>query len=273
MNFQSATITPAESDCIRIAQLTDTHLLPAGHRQFKGLDTARTLEQVIASINAEAERPDLVLATGDLAHEPLPEVYMRLRDILRQANYPVFCLPGNHDVPELMHDILNGGSLSTVKSLDCGGWRIILLNSVVAGKEHGHVSDAELRFLEQQLQARTAAHVLIALHHHPVDIGSPWMDAMKVTNGGEFLAIVRRFPQVRGVLWGHIHQDFHSQLGTVQLIGSPSTCLQFRPRTQQFEKDMLPPAYRKLNLHGNGDITTALQWLEQPLAHDSVSWE
>jgi len=273
MNSKYIEIRPADPALIRVVQITDTHLQPAEHRQFQGLDTAQTLAQVITAINAEAERPDLVLATGDLAHEPLPGVYDRLRDILRRVECPVACLPGNHDAPELMQEILNTGRLSTVKSLDCGGWRIILLDSVVAGKEHGYLSDAELRFLERQLQGRTAAHVLIALHHHPVAIGSPWMDAMQLTNGEELLAIIRDCPQVRCILWGHIHQDFTAQYGTVQLIGSPSTCIQFKPRTQKFEKDLLPPAYRILTLGRDGQVSTMLRWLEQPLSHDSVHWE
>ena len=273
MHTEPTEITPADPDCIRIVQLTDTHILPADHRQFKGLDTAQTLAQVIAAINADADRPDLILATGDLVHEPLPEVYTRLRAILQQAHYPVFCLPGNHDIPELMEGALNSGRLSTARLLGCGDWRLILLSTVVVGSEQGYLSDDELRFLEAQLQAGGATHLLIALHHPPVDVGSPWMDAMKVSNGAEFLAIIRRYPQVRCVLWGHIHQEFSLRLGTIQLIGSPSTCIQFKPRTPQFEKDVLPPAYRKLTLYRDGQITTSLHWLEQPLAHDSVSWD
>ena len=273
MNSNYIKITPADPDCIRVVQITDTHILPADHRQFKGMDTALTLEQIIAAINTDADRPDLILATGDLVHDPLPAVYERLRGILQQANYPVFCLAGNHDDPELMQNMLNSGRLSTVKIIVCGNWRLLLLNTMIMGSERGYINEAELEFLEEQLQSNASEHALIALHHPPVDVGSPWMDAMKISNGGEFLAIIKRMPQVRCVLWGHIHQEFRSQLEQIQLIGSPSTCMQFKPNTQQFEKDVLPPAYRKLILRRDGGITTTLHWLTEPLAHDSVSWD
>ena len=273
MNSEKINITPADPDCIRVIQITDTHILPADHRQFKGMDTALTLAQVIAAINADVDRPDLILATGDLVHDPLPEVYERLRCILQQANYPVFCLPGNHDQPELMHSMLNGGRLSTARLVVCGAWQLLLLNTMVPGSERGYLSEVELRFLKEQLQHNTHQHSVIALHHPPVDVGSPWMDAMKISNGEEFLAIIRRMPQVRCVLWGHVHQEFRSQLEQIQLIGTPSTCMQFKPNTLQFEKDVLPPAYRKLTLQRDGRVITSLHWLEEPLAHDSVSWD
>ena len=273
MNTKYIEITPADPDCIRVVQITDTHILPADHRQFKGMDTALTLAQVIAAINADTDRPDLILATGDLVHDPLPEVYERLRGILQQANYPVFCLPGNHDDPEVMESMLNSGRISTNNLIICGDWQLLLLNTMVPGSERGYLSEAELRFLEEQLQGNPSQHAVIALHHHPVDIGSPWMDTMKISNGEEFLAIIKHMPQVRCVVWGHVHQEFRSQLEQIQLIGTPSTCMQFKPNTLQFEKDMLPPAYRKLSLRRDGRVTTSLHWLEEPLAHDSVSWD
>jgi Icc protein len=273
VNSTPVTIAPADPDCIRLIQITDPHVQPVSDQQFKGLDTAQTLEQVIAAINAETEQPDLILATGDLAHDPIPMAYVRLRAILAQSGCPVFCLPGNHDHPVRMHHLLNHGRISTAKNIHCGDWQIMLLDSVVEGSEHGRLSDDEFLFVRRQLQCSTDRHVLIAVHHHPVDIGSPWMDAMKLSNGDEFLALIQRFPQVRCVIWGHIHQDFRSQLGDIQLIGSPSTCLQFKPNTLHFEKDELPPAYRKLTLWRDGRITTSLRWLEQPLPHDSVNWD
>ena len=97
---------------------------------------------------------------------------------------------------------------------------------------------------------------MIALHHHPVDVGSRWMDNIGLRNREAFWAIVDRFPQVKVVLWGHIHQPLDQQRGGVRLLASPSTCIQFAAGSADFAVADLAPGYRWFELHPDGDLAT-----------------
>ena len=262
MRAEYKNITPADPGCIRVVQITDPHVFGTAGRQFKGTDTAMSLQRVISMVMEDVDTPDLILVTGDLVQDPVPEAYQNLRNILQTADLPVFCLPGNHDRPAMMDDLLNTGSLSTCKSVSCGVWEFCLLDSVLEDNEKGLLNAAELEFLQARLAASPAQHIVICLHHHPLPIGSPWMDEMMVENGAELLQLVRDKAQVRCVLWGHIHQEYTAQLGHILMLGSPSTCIQFKPETQVFETDVLPPGYRKFRFYRDGRIDSSVHWLD-----------
>lgn len=272
MKIDCKTVVPASPDYIQVIQVTDPHVFASNEQHLKGMDTAMSLERVIAMINNDLERPDMIMATGDLAHDPAPAAYEKFRGIMETANCPVFCLPGNHDRPALMDSSLNTGTISTCKSVCSGSWEFLLLDSVLEGEEKGYLSGDELQFLHSRLLKTHADYIAVWLHHHPVDIGSPWMDQMKVSNGMALFEIIMKFQQVRCVIWGHIHQDYTSQLGQVLLVGSPSTCIQFKPDTLEFEKDVLPPGYRKFRFRHDGRIDSTLHWLDSAMEHDNVKW-
>lgn len=70
-------------------------------------------------------------------------------------------------------------------------------------------------------------------------------------------------PRVRGVLWGHIHQELDVERNGVRLLATPSTCIQFAPRSDDFALDHLLPGYRWLRLHADGRIETGVSRLRQ----------
>ena len=265
MKNETRNIIPSDPDCIHVVQITDAHVYGSTSQQFKGVDTAAALERVVGAVKEDTEPPDLILATGDLVHDPTVEAYTNLRRILQTLRLPVFCLPGNHDRPAMMDDLLNTGTLSTCKSISCGGWEFCLLDSVLEDNENGYLAAAELEFLQTRLASSTAAYLVICLHHQPLAIGSPWMDEMKVGNGDDLLQLVRDKPRVKCVMWGHIHQEFTAQLGHVLMLGSPATSVQFKPETRVFELDVLPPGYRKFTFYRDGRIDSTVQWLDPSL--------
>ena len=127
-------------------------------------------------------------------------------------------------------------------------------------------------FLRNRLAANSTEYAAVCLHHHPVDIGSPWMDEMKVANGDKLLGLVRAAARARCVVWGHIHQDYTSKLDHLLLVGSPSTCIQFKPDTLEFEKDTLPPGYRNFRFYREGRVESSLHWLDTSMEHNNVKW-
>ena len=97
-------------------------------------------------------------------------------------------------------------------------------------------------------------HVLLAIHHPLVSIGSVWMDAMSLQNPQDVFSILDRHANVKGVIWGHNHQEFRANRDGLILYGSASTCVQFKPHSEHYIKDHLAPAYSVLLLHKDGRI-------------------
>jgi Icc protein len=180
---------------------------------------------------------------------------------LEELGAPVYCLPGNHDEAEAMARHLGSETVSAPGHVDIGDWRVILLDTVVAGADGGHLEDAELARLNRAL-ADTDRHCLVCMHHQPLAVGSVWIDTMAVDNGADFFAISDAHANFRGVLWGHIHQTFERLHNGRPLLASPSTCVQFAPGSPDFRVDDLPPGYRLLALHPDGSIDTQVQRLD-----------
>jgi len=253
--LQSVEIQSHAPDSIRIIQLTDTHISADENELFIGVQTSETLTGVIADVNLR-ESPDIVIVTGDLVNIPSIDAYGKLAHLLALINAPVFCLPGNHDDPAMMHAHLNNGAISTAKHLLSDSWAVILLDTCQAGRDAGYLSESELSFLEQALAQSRDKYKLICLHHHPVSIDCPWMDEMGLQNSSSLFYILDNYEDVRGMIWGHIHQVFAQSRNAIRLLGSPSTCVQFTPKSSHFQVDEKPPAYRKLKLNNNGIIET-----------------
>jgi len=48
---------------------------------------------------------------------------------------------------------------------------------------------------------------------------------------------------------------------SIKIIGTPATCRQFKPASDEFALDDNPPAYRRIELHVDGNVSTELVWL------------
>jgi Icc protein len=139
---------------------------------------------------------------------------------------------------------------------DLGAWRIVMLDSCVPGQAHGRLGESELKRLEATLAGAGDRHVLIGLHHHPVRLGSGWLDAVGLKNAADLFALTDRYAQVRAMVWGHVHQSFDTRRKGVRLLSAPSTCAQFLPHADEFALDPAPPGYRRLTLRADGAIDT-----------------
>ncbi|TAH25774.1 MAG: 3',5'-cyclic-AMP phosphodiesterase [Oscillatoriales cyanobacterium] len=241
-----------------VAQITDTHLFAECDRQWKGISTTRTLLAVLDRLQQIQPPPDLLLLTGDLSQDETPKSYQRLISLIAPLGIPAYWIPGNHDNIPVMAEILNQPPISPEKSWMLGNWQFVLLSSVEAGCDGGRLSPDSLQWLDSQLQETGDRFVTIALHHHPLAIDCEIMDMM-LHNADEFFAIVDRYPQIKIVLCGHIHQEFHQQRDGVSYLGTPSTCIQLLPKSHPIVLDTIGPGFRLLELAIDGTWETKIE--------------
>ncbi len=251
---------------LEVLQITDTHLKAPGPasaasgRTLLGVDTADSLRAVLDQALRE-RTPDAVIASGDLAHDPEDATYRRFADLLGQRfQGPLLQLPGNHDLAEPMARVLGSR-----RSLALGQWMLIGFDTHADHQTEASFDEARRRELMASIEACDAEHVLLACHHHPRAVGCPWLDKDVIVAGHELVASWAELrngsgaaPVVRALVFGHVHQEVRGVVSGVQLWGTPSTCFQFRPRSQRFAIDDAEasgrPGYRWLSLHPDGTV-------------------
>ena len=244
---------------MKILQFTDPHLYGRADGRLRGVETDATLHA--AMDQAFAACPDFaaLLVTGDLVQDD-PSGYLRFRNIFANVGKPVLCIPGNHDIPSIMRAELAGPPFQYCGSFLQDGWQIIMLDSYEENEVGGRLSDSELSRLDESL-AKFPAHALVCLHHHPVMMRSRWLDTIGLANAEDFWRVLGRHSHVRGVAWGHVHQDFAGARGPVKLFATPSTGAQFLPNSDKFAIDNRPPAYRAFDLLKDGTIESQVHWV------------
>ncbi len=248
---------------VQVVQLTDTHLFADAADTLLGLNTDTSLTKVIDLVKLQ-HLPNIVVASGDLAHDGSEQAYKRLKDNFSRLHTPVYCLAGNHDENITLRAQLNDGQIRACHKMTTeNGWQMVFVNSTIANSEAGHISKQERYQLNETLTNSPAQPTLVWLHHQPVPIGSRWLDKMAVDNGDAFLSVLEKHTQVRAVIWGHIHQQFEAEHKHFRLLASPSTCIQFEPGSEKFSIDPLPPGYRWLKLYKDGTFDTGIERLAE----------
>jgi 3',5'-cyclic-AMP phosphodiesterase len=193
-----------------IAQISDLHIKPAGHRAYRRVDTAAALARCIKELNRFVPRPDLVVISGDLVDAPSKQAYDNLVALLLPLEIPFAAVPGNHDDRDLMRAALPGGyarpsgamhSLRTAGDVD-----VVLLDSTAPGRDYGTLDVESLAWLESVLAASSSRPALLFMHHPPFATGIGHMDVQNLRNAGDFAAILRQHSRVRLVAAGHVHR-------------------------------------------------------------------
>ncbi len=242
----------------RIVQITDSHLGATDAYRLAGVDTSATFNSVLEQVRGEDF--DLVLATGDIASEANATAYASFFSRVATLDRPLMWLPGNHDRVEVIAGV--EGAPEFAECRDIGTWRIIMLNSVIEHRCNGCLGDEEQKKLRRLLAENRQDHVLVCLHHQPVDVGSAWIDRQKIEDADEFLDIISATPAVRAVFWGHVHQEFSCTIDDRPFCATPSTCVQFKANCDDFTLDDQFPGYRMIELKADGSIETEVVRVE-----------
>ncbi|MHC6227708.1 3',5'-cyclic-AMP phosphodiesterase [Pseudomonas sp. X10] len=246
---------------VHVVQLSDSHLFAEVGGALLGMNTRDSLQRVVAQIRREQPCIDLLLATGDLSQDGSEASYDCFRQLTDPLGAPARWLSGNHDETQVMARVTQGSELRRTVT-DIGQWRIVMLDSAVSGATHGWLDDEQLKRLDDALSDAPQRHCLVCFHHQPVPIGCAWMAPIGLRNADALFDVLKGYPQVRALLWGHIHQEWDQHRDGLRLLASPSTCIQFAPGSDDFKVSEEKPGYRWLRLHADGRLETGVSRVE-----------
>ena len=208
-----------------LAQLSGLHISTAAADG----GAAANLERVVAATVRLA--PDAVIVTGDLASGPQEGEYERVRELLAPLTMPVHVLSGNHDDPDGLREHLGapgprGEPLQYVAEV--GELKLVVADTTLRGRGDGELGPARLAWIEEALAEEPDRPTLLALHHPPVDLGIPAMDAFRLAEADQraLCDLLRAAPQVRRLLCGHLHRTMVAGCGGAPVFVCPATSVQ-----------------------------------------------
>src|SRR4051812_31503867 len=156
-----------------------------------------------------------------------------------------------------------GGGGPPRYALRCGDVRLVVCDTPVPGRDDGRLDADSLAWLEGELAAEPAVPTIVAMHHAPLLTGIGAMDAIGLPEADRsgLAGLLRRSPQVRRVVAGHVHRACFGLLGPCGVFACPSTHLQVRwdPSGPRIVLDSAPPSYGLHTVLAGGDVVTLVQ--------------
>jgi 3',5'-cyclic-AMP phosphodiesterase len=271
---------------VLIAQISDLHVAEDGSFIREFVDANAKLAAAVAYLNAMQLRPDVVLATGDLTDHGRADQYELLDAILQPLEIPLLLIPGNHDErgPFLdrfapAHPYLpTQGAIQYV--IDDYDVRLVAIDSTRLDHHDGEIDGEQLEWLDRILRARSDDPTVVFLHHPPFTTGIWWMDCIGLTGARALESVVRRHPQVRLVLAGHLHRPITTNWGATVVSTAPSTTHQVACNLHPEHEPVMAAEPPMLQLHWfTGDaFVTHTTMFEEPagrieIAKQVSDWE
>ena len=174
----------------------------------------------------ERLEPQLVVASGDLAHRGRRQELERAASLLRSLGPPVLAVPGNHDLPYTPSRFVRPWAefeqvwQTTEPTTSLPGLHVVGLNSARPFRHQGGaLGRPQLESAAERLgRAENGALRVAVLHHHL--IGAPWRARHKrpVSRRNHVLrTLVDAGADL--ILAGHIHQAAVSERHEFEVVG------------------------------------------------------
>jgi 3',5'-cyclic AMP phosphodiesterase CpdA len=215
----------AEAKALTFLQISDSHV---GFHLPPNPNALGTLEEAIAKVNAQPQKPAFMIHTGDISHLSLEAQFDDADRIISQARLDVHYVPGEHDFldPDMkfFKDRYGKGTKGDGwYSFDANGVHFIGLVNVHNLKAGGlgDLGADQLEWLEDDLKGRSASTPIVLFAHIPLwTIYPDW--GWGTEDSAQALSYLKRFGSVT-VLNGHIHQIMQKVEGNVTFHTARST--------------------------------------------------
>jgi len=245
----------------RIVQLTDCHLFADPTQTLRDIATWPRFTEVLSKVRQQVPEVDLLVLTGDTAHDEVLETYVSVRNEFTDWAGRVRIIPGNHDNRAALRNVFpdpTDGPIGRVTfQIQWDDWQVIGLDSQQPGELAGSLGPDQLDWLRNELETTSEKKsTLLFLHHPPIDVHSAWLDKIGLQDRSALEQLVVDHPHVRLIGSGHVHQEVVGSLGLTTVFTTPAVGPPFRPRTAQLEIDSRPPAFRLWELFNDGSWST-----------------
>lgn len=216
-----------------ITQISDCHIAwpPA-----EGTDRLGDLERCVDYVNSLDPQPDLVMHTGDIAHDAKTIEYEKAAEKLAGLRAPFFVIPGNRDdrrqLRETFADHLAANCheefvqymMSTEKL--CA----IMLDTLSTQSNKGRLCQVRLDHLDSMLNEAAGRPVVIFMHHQPFEIAIAKVPLQfeDRANLAEFSEILSGHGNVRQIFCGHSHRTASGQVAGIPAFTITSTAKDLR---------------------------------------------
>ena len=257
----------------RIVQITDLHVLAEDDDEICGVKPNRSLAMVIDDINRLSSPAELVIASGDLTDAGSPAAYRQLGEILARLKCPVYVMAGNHDETDIMLSELCKGQVLYRDSIECGRWRILLIDSKTEAASYGTISADELNRIETELNAHDYP-LLLAMHHTPLRLCAS--SSCQMQNADAILACIKQHTRIKGLIAGHTHNEVDEVLNMTRIMTTPSTMVQVTHNQSEacqgneefwhyHTPDTSRHGYRVVDLFADGSLQSEVRWVDSGL--------
>ena len=235
-----------------LIQITDLHISKNKDDLKHDCKPYEKLVNILNHIRTEYTEKSNLIITGDLSSDFTEKSYENIKYLLKQYTFNVSILPGNHDDLKMMEKICD--DQITLKSLECVNKPFVIFNfdTHVRDKVRGYLDKKEIHNLENYL-SENKSKVIIFTHHPIIKVGSEWIDNNMTENNNILLQLMLRHNDTSfHVFSGHVHQVFYKRINNIEFYTTPSTCYQFKAKSDKFCVDKkLGNGYRVIALRGN----------------------
>lgn len=212
-----------------VAQITDIHL---GFEPDNPDELNRQrLDNVLRVLTRMEPRPDILLATGDIADNGDDAIsYQRWKEAISGLPFPVYPAMGNHDSRACFlaafpnQPVVDGFLQYAIEELPV---RILVLDTLEVGRHGGGYCETRAAWLRARLAEQPGRPTLIVLHHPPIETGLSWMtenpDAAWVKR---LEAIVGAQDNIVAMIAGHLHRPLVTRWAGTVLAVCPATAPQ-----------------------------------------------
>jgi len=252
-----------EVEPLKIVQISDIHMFADEEKDLLGVKTQKSFVEIVNFVKQTAETPNLILLTGDLSQDGLPKSYQEIGKLISEIGVPVYYVPGNHDDISNLDANIATNKVSKEKNLVFKNWQLILLNSKKPKSVEGYLAEDQIEFLQKCIRKHPNLNAGIVFYHQPIPVGCAWLDKLGVQNADELWGCIDTLPQVKLILFGHVHQKHEGVRKGVKYFSVPSTSIQFKTKSDDFALENIPQGYRWIELYANGDIQTEVRRMQQ----------
>jgi len=237
---------------ISLIQITDLHLTENKKTKVKLWDTHSSFQRTVNYIKSK-ENPDFVLASGDISNDGTKKSYIAYQKGIKHFEKPVFTILGNHDNHKNFQAVFQTKLPSIKKIILSETWLVIAIDSTSINRESGSITKQQIHSLRKLIEGNKDKSLVLCLHHQPIKMGF-WIDQIGLENSDQFIASITNQPNIKAVIWGHVHHESESRLESIKMLSTPSTCFQFYGNLKN--PDTNRPGYRKINLFNSGKLET-----------------